>query len=208
MCYNQDVENKRQESRQKENKKSLDKLERMCYNKSTKRKTKSSSKKNLGNYIKGLDKSSDMCYNINELRVATNARKEVKIMANNIRITKKNRFEDVIALVQGQEPTFGTTVEDAVDFLAHEIELLSRKSNSGERKMTDAQKQNMEYKEMIVEFLASAGEDGATCDTVRKSIPALYDYTPQKVSSLLTSLKNDGRVSVKKVKGTSTFFLN
>ena len=149
-----------------------------------------------------------MCYNINELRVATNARKEVKIMANNIRITKKNRFEDVIALVQGQEPTFGTTVEDAVDFLSHEIELLSRKSSSGEKKMTDAQKQNQEYKEMIVEFLASVGEDGATCDAVRKSIPALYDYTPQKVSSLLTSLKNDGRVSAKKVKGTSTFFLN
>lgn len=128
-------------------------------------------------------------------------------MANNIRITKKNRFEDVIALIQGQEPTFGTTVEDAVDFLSHEIELLSRKSASGEKKLTEAQKQNLEYKEMICEYLASVGEDGATCEDVRKNVPALYEYTPQKVSSLLTSLKNDCRVMAKKVKGTSRFSL-
>ena len=128
-------------------------------------------------------------------------------MANNIRITKKNRFEDIIAMLQGTNPTFGTTTEDAVDFLSHEIELLSRKSNSGEKKLTEAQKQNLEYKEMICEYLATVGEDGATCEDIRKSVPALYDYTPQKVSSLLTSLKNDGRVMAKKVKGTSRFSL-
>ena len=60
---------------------------------------------------------------------------------------------------------------------------------------------------MICEYLASAGEDGVTCEDVRKNVPALYDYTPQKVSSLLTSLKNDGRVMAKKVKGTSRFSL-
>lgn len=130
-------------------------------------------------------------------------------MANNIRITKKNRFEDIIALVQGNDTAYGTTIDDAVDFLNHEIELLSRKSGStGEKKLTDTQKQNQEYKEMIVEYLATVGEDGATCDTVRKSVPALYDYTPQKVSSLLTSLKNDGRVVTKKIKGTSYFSLS
>lgn len=128
-------------------------------------------------------------------------------MANNIRITKKNRFEDIIAMLQGVNTTFGTTTEDAVDFLNHEIELLSRKSASGEKKLTEAQKQNLEYKEMICEYLASVGEDGVTCEDVRKNVPALYDYTPQKVSSLLTSLKNDGRVMAKKVKGTSRFSL-
>lgn len=128
-------------------------------------------------------------------------------MANNIRITKKNRFEDIIAMLQGVTPASGTTTEDAVDFLNHEIELLSRKSASGEKKLTEAQKQNLEYKEMICEYLATVGEDGATCEDVRKNVPALYDYTPQKVSSLLTSLKNDGRVMAKKVKGTSRFSL-
>ena len=128
-------------------------------------------------------------------------------MANNIRITKKNRIEHIIAMLLGINPPFGTTIDAAVDFLNHEIELLSRKSASGEKKLTEAQKQNLKYKEMICEYLASVSEDGATCEDVRRNVPALYDYTPQKVSSLLTSLKNDGRVMAKKVKGTSRFSL-
>ena len=124
------------------------------------------------------------------------------------RITKKNRFEDIIALLNGQPTPYGTNVNDAIDFVNHEIELLSkRNSSSGARKPTANQLQNEVYKGMIVDYLAGVDKP-VTCEHIRRNVPDFYEFTPQKVSNLLSGLRKEGRVVSEKIKGTSHFQLS
>lgn len=57
---------------------------------------------------------------------------------NKTRITKAMRFEDIKALLNGEIVTYGTTVEQAVEFIDKEMGLLARK-NSGDKKPTKTQ---------------------------------------------------------------------
>ena len=38
-----------------------------------------------------------------------------------IRVTKAQRFEDILALIHGETVKYGTTIEDAEQFIAHEV---------------------------------------------------------------------------------------
>ena len=74
------------------------------------------------------------------------------------------------------------------DFIAHEIELLKKKSAS--RKSTKTQTENVGIKDNILEVL-----DGSEGMTVSQIIPLLNGlYTNQKISSLLRQLVEDGKV--------------
>ena len=125
-------------------------------------------------------------------------------MATN-KITKTQRFEDLSALIHGNPTKYGTTVEEADVFIAHEIELLTKK-NSGERKETDVQKANKQYKTLITEYL-SQQESGKTCTEIGKSIPALADFNNQKIAALMRQLYDAGVVTKATVKGKSVFTL-
>lgn len=125
-------------------------------------------------------------------------------MATN-KITKTQRFEDLSALIHGTPVQYGTTVEDADAFIAHEIELLAKK-NSGERKETDTQKANRQYQALIAEYLAKQ-ESGKTCTEISKSIPALFDFNNQKIAALMRQMVEAGTVSKAVVKGKSIFSL-
>ena len=125
-------------------------------------------------------------------------------MATN-KITKTQRFEDLSALIHGEPVKYGTTVEDAEAFIAHEIELLAKK-NSTERKETDVQKANRQYQALIAEYL-SAQESGKTCTEIGKSIPALADFNNQKIAALMRGMVEDGTVTKATVKGKSLFTL-
>lgn len=125
-----------------------------------------------------------------------------------IRITKSQRFEDIKSLLNGENPVYGTTIAVAVEVLDHELELLAKK-NSGDKKMTQAQKQNEEFKDLILEFLGGIPEDsvGVTCTEIYKGIPALADFSNQKVSALMRQLKQADRVTSCEVKGKTLFSL-
>ena len=43
------------------------------------------------------------------------------------RITKAMRFEDIKALLNGQPVSYGTSIEDAVNFIDYEMNLLTKK---------------------------------------------------------------------------------
>lgn len=123
-----------------------------------------------------------------------------------IRITKSQRFEDIIAMLNGEPVKYGTDSTMAIEVLTHEMELLAKKNNSDTKRQTAAQKENEGYKELIIEFL-SIKPDGATCSEVLKGIPALSDYSNQKVSALLRQLKLASRVVTAEVKGKTYFSL-
>jgi hypothetical protein len=121
------------------------------------------------------------------------------------KITKSQRFEDIVSLLHGEAVKYGTTIEDADAFIAHEVELLTRK-NSAERKETDTQRANAKYRDLIVEYLAVA-ESAKTCTEIAKGISELSDFNNQKVASLMRQLVEAGKVTKATVKGKSLFSL-
>lgn len=125
-----------------------------------------------------------------------------------IRITKAQRFEDIKALLTDGEVKYGTTIEVAITVIDHELELLRKKnSSSGDKKLTPTQQENEVLKEQIMEFLAGLPEDtdGVTCTEILKSVPALADFSNQKVAALVRQLKMADRVVATEKKGKSLF---
>lgn len=126
-------------------------------------------------------------------------------MEKTTRITKAMRFEDIKALLNGQPVTYGTSIKDAVDFINHEVELLAKKNSGENKKPTKAQEENEGYKALILEFLAD--KDGVTCTDVLKGVPALAEFSNQKISALMRQLMAAGKVAKTEVKGKSLFRL-
>lgn len=123
---------------------------------------------------------------------------------NKTRITKAMHFEDIKAMLNGQPVTYGTTIEQAVEFIDKELGLLARK-NSGDKKPTKVQEENEDYKALILEFLTD--KNGVTCTNILKGIPALSEFSNQKISALMRQLRLAGKVTVEEVKGKSLFSL-
>lgn len=127
---------------------------------------------------------------------------------NKTRITKAMRFEDIKALLNGETVTYGTTVEQAVEFIDKEMGLLARK-NSGDKKSTKTQQENEKYKVLICDFLANKPEEkkGYTCTEVIKLVPELNEFSTQKIAPLMRQLENAGKVAREEVKGKTLFHL-
>lgn len=126
-------------------------------------------------------------------------------MEKTTRITKAMRFEDIKALLNGQPVTYGTSIEDAVDFIDYEVNLLARKNSGESKKPTKAQEENEGYKALILEFLTD--KNGVTCTDILKGVPAFSDFSNQKISALMRQLRLAGKVTVEEVKGKSLFRL-
>lgn len=129
-------------------------------------------------------------------------------MDNQKRITKAMRFADIKAMVNGGAVLYGTTTDEAVAFIDHEIELLSRKNASGEKKPTATQIQNEKYKAEIMDFLYSRdSREGMTCTAIGKSIPSLSEFGTSKYASLCNALVTEGKLTKATVKGSVLFYL-
>lgn len=124
---------------------------------------------------------------------------------NKTRITKAMKFEDIKALLNNETPKYGMTVETAMEFINHEMDLLARKNSGEDKKMTKTQQENEVYKDLIMEYLATHSD--VTCSTVLKGIPELADFSNQKVAALLRALKNEMKVNARMEKGKTLFSL-
>lgn len=135
-----------------------------------------------------------------------------------VKITKAMRFADIRAMINGDEvPMLNgvprTSTDDALEFIDHEVELLSRKNTSKDGKQTEAQKKRTEYKAMIMDFMnAQPADYAATCTVIGNSIPELVkalgaQATTSMYSSLCNSLVADLLLVKKSVKNQSLFSL-
>ena len=79
-----------------------------------------------------------------------------------------------------------------VEFIAHEIELLSKK-NSGEKKLTPQQTANEGIKTAILDNMVEGKM--YTITEIIKSVPECADLTNQRVSALVRQLKDEGKVA-------------
>lgn len=128
-------------------------------------------------------------------------------MAEKIRkITKAQRFEDIKAMLSDEAVQYGTDTAAAIEFIDHEMELLSRKNSSGEKKPTATQLENESHKERIKDYLRGCSE-GVTVTQVLKAVPEFADFSNQKVARLLRDMLEAGVVNKEVVKGKSLFSL-
>lgn len=131
------------------------------------------------------------------------------------RITKAQRFADIKALLYGEDvPTLEdgtprTTLEQASDFIDHEVDLLTKKNASGDKKQTETQKQNEGFMAEIVGFLRSATiagdtdeakKSGKTCTEIQAALPSLAGFQNQKISRLCNMLADAGKIVADSVK--------
>lgn len=130
-------------------------------------------------------------------------------MEKTARITKAMRFEDIKALLNGQPVTYGTSIEDAVNFIDYEMNLLTKKNSGETKKQTKTQQENEGYKALILEFLATLPDDkdGATCTEIIKGVAEFEGFSTQKISPLVRQLMAADKITKIEVKGKSLFHL-
>lgn len=118
-------------------------------------------------------------------------------MAN--KITKKEYFKMVIEVLETQGRN------DLIEVMQHEIELLEKKASNA--KMTKTQTANEGIKKTIIEELTRLGTPVSITNLIASS-PAIATATGgsnQKVSALMTQLKNEGLVVRTQDKKTALF---
>ena len=118
------------------------------------------------------------------------------------RITKAQKFEDVISLLSGENAKFIDT-DGAIEFIRNEMALLAKK-NTSDRKPTATQEANVKYRNLIIEFL-SMQDSGKTCTEIAKGVDELSEFNNQKIAALMRQLVEAGKVTKATVKGKSIF---
>ena len=107
------------------------------------------------------------------------------------KMTKKDMFNEIINLMNGKASA--VTNDEIINFCTHEIELLNKKSSSSSGKPTKTQVENEGYKEVILEALATADKP-MTISELMEYADGLAGLKNQRVSALMTQLKNAGKV--------------
>ena len=121
------------------------------------------------------------------------------------KLTKKVALSlAVSALIDSMPADAGFTKDEVVAKLNEMIAALDKKS-TGEKPMTENQKQNVGFKADILTFLADGQRKTAT--EILKGVPTFPDgMTNQRVSALLRQLYLDGKVQKETVKGKTQFW--
>lgn len=100
--------------------------------------------------------------------------------------TKKDLFNEVLAIAEVQAN------EELVNFINHELELLSKKaSKSGS---TKTQKENENIMETILQALEEIGR-AVTITELQKENEEMAQYSNQKLSALIKKLLDAGKVA-------------
>lgn len=107
-------------------------------------------------------------------------------MATTKKMTKKDYYNMLLGLEQVKADS------NLVEFIQKQIEQLEKK-NSAEKKPTERQKENVGYKELILDVL-EASESPMTVTEVMKADDKLSELSNQRVAVLLRQLMDDGMV--------------
>lgn len=101
------------------------------------------------------------------------------------KLTKRDHFNTLLTI----PAVSGNPV--LVDFINHELELLSKK-NSADKKPTATQQANNALKEAIIDLLVDGNP--YTVSQIIKEVPECAGLSNQKVSALMVQLVNEGQV--------------
>ena len=104
----------------------------------------------------------------------------------NTKLTKKDKFNMVLEMVKGNEML--------EDFIKHELELLDKKASGSDKAKA---KKNAETEKLKADLLVALKEYGKPVTVTEfhdKSPATVATLSVSKLTSLLTSLKADGKV--------------
>ena len=102
-----------------------------------------------------------------------------------VKVTKKDNFAELRTLAEKANRT------DLVEFIDHEVELLTKKASS--KSQTKTQKENETVKNEILNALAEVGK-AVTVSELMTASPKMSAFTNQKLSALLKQLVESGEV--------------
>jgi Fic family protein len=118
------------------------------------------------------------------------------------KITKKEMFLQVIALVQGEE--ISVSLDEIMEFARHEIDLLNKKANSKSKKEKANDAENNRLSDLILEVLLDS-KKAFTISEIMAENSELGALSNQKVSALMKKLVDGGLVVKSVNKGRSYF---
>ena len=98
--------------------------------------------------------------------------------------TKKEMYNEILARVSDNQ--------EMVDFINRELELLAKR-NSGERKPTEKQKENVGFKADIFAFLEEV-DAPVTIDEIKANVESVSQLNPQRISPILSKLCKEGKI--------------
>lgn len=115
------------------------------------------------------------------------------------KVTKKENFLKVVEVLQANDRN------DLAEVILHEIELLEKKAMNS--KKTKTQEANEDIKDLIVAELVRIATPVTITELLQQSeeLANATNNSNQKVSALMTQLKNTGRVSREQVGKKATF---
>lgn len=110
------------------------------------------------------------------------------------------RISDFIASVESDDPNFQIEQTEMIDFINHQIEMLSRKKPAGEGGLTKEQEENLACSEAIYEQMERDRKYGVI--ELMKELEVVAEWntnhdkemTTQKFASLIKPLIEDGRL--------------
>lgn len=110
------------------------------------------------------------------------------------------RISDFIASIESDDPSIQANQTEMIDFINHQIELLSRKKPTSEGGLTKEQEENLACTEAIFEQMKTGRKYGVA--ELMKELPVVAEWntshdkemTSQKFASLIKPLIEDGRI--------------
>lgn len=107
--------------------------------------------------------------------------------------TKKENFATLTAIVEGSSAS-AETKSAMLDFIAHEVELLERKSS----KLTPRQKENAQIAETILAIVCES-ELPMTVSQIMKDarISSIPNITSQRITAIMTSMTKEDKTLIR-----------
>lgn len=119
------------------------------------------------------------------------------------KITKKDNFMEIRALIVKSEMLEDNKKEQYLTFIDHELKLLDKKASSkSSSKNTEEQKELMTK---IVNALAEIGEP-VTISDLQKKNEEMATYSNQKLSAMLKKLVDNEKTVIKTIDKKKSFF--
>ena len=110
----------------------------------------------------------------------------------NTKLTKKDKFNMVLELVK-DNPTLK-------EFIEHELELLENKKSGSDKAKAKKDAETEKLKADLLVALKEYGEPVTVTDFHDKSTSTVASLSVSKLTSLLTSLRKDGKVVREEIK--------
>lgn len=122
-------------------------------------------------------------------------------------MTKSELFKNAISIVEFAKSEYSgndaAKIDEMIEGLNHEIELLARKASTP-RKPTKTQLENEELKNAVYDYLDN--EDAPrTIKDIMTDVEVVSDLSNQRVTHLLTALRNEGKVKRSIIKKVSYY---